>query len=240
MPSLPRRLADALLHPLGFRLIRHAKEFSTANALARAATRGLGIRTVLDLGASDGKWSLAAAPHFPGAQFLLFEPLAEQRAALTALQRRRGFDFVIAAAGAAPGTALLHVTPDLDGSALRTTVDATTRPVPVTTVDAEVRTRGLPGPFLLKLDTHGHEVPILLGAEATLRETQLLVIEAYNYHLTRDSLLFPELCAWLGARGFRCCDLSEPLSRARDGMLWQMDLFFLRADSPFFTPNTYD
>jgi hypothetical protein len=109
----------------------------------------------------------------------------------------------------------------------------------MTTVDAEVAQRQLPAPYFLKLDTHGFEIPILEGATETLRQTELLIIEAYNFNLTRTSLRFHELCAWMEERGFRTCDLLEPLRRPGDGLLWQMDLVFLRKDHPAFARESY-
>src|ERR1700730_15699226 len=54
----------------------------------------------------------------------------------------------------------------------------------------------LPGPYLIKLDTHGYEVPILCGATETLRNTNLLVIETYNFRLIESCLLFDEIIAY--------------------------------------------
>jgi hypothetical protein len=45
----------------------------------------------------------------------------------------------------------------------------------------------LKGPFLIKLDTHGFEVPILRGAPATLLQTEgLIVIHGSSGDLDRD------------------------------------------------------
>jgi hypothetical protein len=47
------------------------------------------------------------------------------------------------------------------------------------------------------------------------------------------------MCAHLAARGFRCIDLCDPLYRARDGALWQMDLFFVPDSDPAFESSSY-
>ena len=60
----------------------------------------------------------------------------------------------------------------------------------------------LPGPYLIKLDTHGYEVPILCGATETLRNTNLLVIETYNFRLIGNNLLFHEIIAYMRERRF--------------------------------------
>ena len=208
--------------------------------LAHAARRGLAINTWIDVGASDGSWSLLARRHFPQSRFLLFEPLAERQPALAALERRLGFLPLAAAAGAAPGTIAFAVDPALDGSGVAAPgTAAPTRTVPVETVDRAVTARLLAGPYGLKLDTHGHEIPVLEGAAAVLAHTALLVIEAYNFTLAPGCLRFHELCAWLEAAGFRCCDLADPMRRPGDGALWQMDLAFAPVSSPLFASNRY-
>lgn len=235
-----KRGANALLHPLGLHLARADRAFEMEGLLARAAARGPEIATWIDVGASDGIWSLRARRHFPRAKFLLFEPLAEHAAALAALERSHGFAHVAAAAGAAPGEIAFAIDPQLDGSGVAAPGATGTRTVPAETIDRAVAARKLGGPFALKLDTHGYELPVLAGAARTLEAATLLVIEAYNFSLTPGCLRFHELCAWLEARGFRCCDLADAMRRPRDGTLWQMDLAFARADSPQFAANSYD
>ena len=113
------------------------------------------------------------------------------------------------------------------------------RTVPVETIDAAIAARALPGPYALKLDTHGYELAVLAGAAHTLTQTELLVIEAYNFTLMPGCLRFYELCVWLEARGFRCCDLADPMRRPQDGAFWQVDLVFAPATSPLFASNVY-
>ena len=65
-----------------------------------------------------------------------------------------------------------------------------------TTIDHEVATRGLRGPFMIKLDTHGRKGEILYGADQTLKDTNLLMIEVNNF-ADRGRMRFHELCAFV-------------------------------------------
>jgi FkbM family methyltransferase len=233
-----RRAANAALEPFGLHLLRADRAFTMDGLLARAAARGSHPGTWFDIGASDGSWSLRAQRYFPKACFVLFEPLAERQPVLEDLRARHGFDLVAAVAGARSGSVEFSVDDDLDGSGVAQEGAKHTRKVPVVTIDEIVQSRALPGPFALKLDTHGYEREVLTGAERTLAKTQLLVIEAYAFTLRPGSMQFHELCAWLGDRGFRCCDLADPMRRA-DGALWQMDLAFAPANSPLFASNDF-
>lgn len=109
----------------------------------------------------------------------------------------------------------------------------------MTTVDIEIAQRALLGPYLIKLDTHGFEVPILIGAQEALKNTQAIVIECYVQHLTQTSLTFSQMCAHLDALGFRCMDAVDLEWRPFDNTLWQMDLVFIRKDRVEFTYRDY-
>lgn len=98
----------------------------------------------------------------------------------------------------------------------------------------------LKGPYLLKLDTHGFEVPIFNGAKSTLLNTNIIIVETYNFDLTKESLKFWEICDFLEKKGFRPVDMMEPMFRPKDESLWQMDLVFIRSERAEFQVNTYD
>lgn len=236
-----RRLINWVLHPCGLHLARRATAFEMEDVLAHAAARGVVIATWIDVGASDGQWSVRAHRHYPAAQFVLFEPLKERQFALSVLQKSQGFIPVAAAAGSAPGTIDFVIDPALDGSGVATPGSTQAiRSVPVETIERVVTSGHLPGPYGIKLDTHGHEIPVLEGAGRVLLEANLVIIEAYNFQLSPSSVRFHELCAWMEARGFRCCDLADPMRRPGDGALWQMDLAFAPIHHPLFASNRYD
>jgi len=234
-----QRITNKLLAPAGLQLVRKHKVFDMDGLLSRACSRGNTPATVIDVGASDGVWSLQARRYFPNARYVLFEPLAERQAALAQLHSKYGFHIVAAAAGAQAGSVAFSIDAALDGSGVAGPDEGATRAVQVETIDNAIQTRGLQGPFCVKLDTHGYEVPVLTGATQVLQQTNLIIVEAYNFTLTPDCLRFHELCAWMEIRGFRCCDLADPMRRPGDGTFWQMDLAFVPASSALFSSGRY-
>lgn len=203
--------------------------------LGLLAARRLSIGTVIDVGASNGSWTHTARQFFPNCQHLLIEAQPVHQPALreyTSLNPNT--HFVLAAAGAAPGEIFFDAADPQGGQAAYTRSASHNVVLPVTTVDAEVERLGLPGPYLLKLDTHGFEAPILDGARLTLPAVNAIVMECYNFRMTPECLLFHEMCARLAGEGFRCLDLADVLHRPHDGVLWQMDLAFVRPDPAVF------
>lgn len=199
--------------------------------------------TVIDLGAAQGNWSKEVMPIWPNASYLLFEPLVERQPDLEQLKKQHpNVQFVIAAAGAAETTISFNVTDDLDGSGFYSSPAEgryQNREVKVVTIDQEVKSHHLQGPFALKFDTHGFEVPILKGATEVLKQTQLIVMECYGFVLSPESKLFPEMCLHLDQLGFRLADIIKIERRPGDAMFWQCDAVFLRKENDVFKNNNY-
>jgi len=213
---------------------------STARALEKIAERQLDIRTVIDVGASNGMWSAVTRKTYPDASYLLIEAQKVHEPELINYCRTTPkTEYVLAAAGDKIGSIYFDDSAPFGGVASHQETEAARTVVPVTTIDHEVSTRRLKGPFLIKLDTHGFEVPILQGATETLKQSNLVVIEVYNFKITDHSLLFDEMCAYMRTLGFGVIDISEPLWRQRDNAFWQMDLFFIPLDRPEFSVRTY-
>ena len=238
------KIANRLLKPFDYklqRMSRHGPELHMSAALARLALRQVEVGTIVDIGASNGAWSCLAAKHFPEARLVAIEALEERRAELDALcQELPRFDFVVAAASEHHGGSVsLNVASDLDGSTVGGQNEGDMRSVPTVSIDALVAEKNLPGPYLLKFDTHGFEVPIMDGARETLQATSALIVEVYNFPITDSALLFHEMCTKLSVLGFRCIDLVDPLFRPVDAALWQMDLVFLPERHSVFTNATY-
>lgn len=214
------------------RLAIHA--MSTPHALERVAARGLQVRSVIDVGASDGRWSVATAERWPQARYHLVEANDFHQPALRRLcAERSNFGYTLAAAGVADGEVAFDTSDPFGGRAAP--ADGSEHPtVGQRSLTSIAREHDLQPPYLIKLDTHGIEVPILDGAADLFGRTSLFVIEAYNFRIRPDSLHFSELCGYMRERGFAVIDISEPMWRARDAALWQLDLFFVAADRPEF------
>ena len=222
---------------------RFAKLNSTTleGALARCRARGHGIETLIDIGASNGVWSEVCLHYFPDIFYFLIEAQQPHEAKLRRFkQRHPRSDYLIAAAGDFSGEIHFDASTLFGGAASHEAGSGRQITVPMTTVDDQVRQRQLKGPFLLKLDTHGFEVPIFEGAAETLRQTALIIVETYNFRLNQAALRFPEMCAYLEKKGFRCIDMSDPGYRPKDGAFWQMDLYFAPDTHPAFALNIYE
>lgn len=211
-------------------------ERSTMSAAIQSLARRLpSLATVIDIGASSGCWTDLALREFPRSQYLLIEAQPVHVPALDQFcAAHPNVSYVPAAAGASAGQIYFYADAPFSGQAGYKPYPANNLVVPVTTIDEEVRARKLAGPFLLKLDTHGFEVPILEGASVTLAQTEAIVIECYNFKISPECLRFHEMCSWLEERGFRCIDLVDVMRRPNIDALWQMDLVFMRTDRPEF------
>jgi FkbM family methyltransferase len=209
-------------------------------ALDRIAARGITVGTVVDIGASNGMWSGSVMAYFPDAQYLLIEAQEVHEAELKRfVADRPNTQYILKAAGEKTGKIYFDADEAFSGQATTTRNHEGLIEVPVCSIDEEIASRALPGPYLLKFDVHGFEMPILRGAEQTLQNTSLLIMECYNFKIAPESLLFHDMCRHLHDLGFRVADISEPLWRPRDRMLWQMDIFFVRAEGPEFQRNSY-
>jgi FkbM family methyltransferase len=192
------------------------------------------IESIIDIGASDGSWTEMCRRVYPEARAILLDANDGHRASLERyVASRQGVEHKIAAVGPACCDLWFERTPDPFGGRIHSErLKPEWEPLPGTTIDHEVATRGMRGPYLVKLDTHGFEVPILEGAQETLKNAQLLVVECYPFKIGDGALMFHEFCAWMWERGFMALDITEPLWRARDGCLWQIDIVFSPRSRP--------
>jgi FkbM family methyltransferase len=213
---------------------------STDRALERIVKRGMRIGSIIDVGASNGSWSKVCQRHFPDSHYLLVEAQTCHAKALEGFcQEHPNSQYILAAAGNEDGSCFFDDTDSFGGLASNAQSEKCQTMLPMVRLDSAIKKGGLPGPYLLKLDTHGFELQIIHGAEELLGNTELAVIESYIFRLNEHALLSHELCAEMDKRGFQLIDFSEPMWREKDMALWQWDLFFVKKDNPVFKSNSY-
>ncbi len=212
-----------------------------ARASLRGALRqlsGLGFKpaTVIDVGVATQ--TLELYEEFRDARLLLIEPLAEFEPFLRKTCASYRAQYVLAAAGEAPGTATINVHPDKDGSSLLkevegASVDGVPREVPVVTLDQVCAEKGLAGPYLIKVDVQGAELRVLAGAERTLRETEAVILEVTLFGTMIGGPQVYDVAARMKQYGFVAYDMWGHNYRPFDGALCQLDMAFVREQGRF-------
>ena len=240
-----KRIITNILEAMGYQLTKIKTDEPTNGTMETAIqllAQNHHINTIIDVGASDGIWSRLALNYFPQSQYFLIEanPAHEQSLEKFVLENRTA-QFILAAAGDRQGGEVnFSFDPeDLYGGQASYASQANSISIPEIMIDREIESRELKGPYLLKLDTHGFEIPILKGALQTLTNTDAIIIECYNFKISPECLLFYEMCQYLDQLGFRCIDFADPLWRPFDQAFWQMDLIFIKKERPEFSHLSY-
>ncbi len=235
MKTLKGLVTNTVLERTLYKIYRRLKPRASMSAgIAALAKSGIVPKTIVDVGASDGRWSEMALRSFPGARCVLFEPQTVHREGLERFRAAHPSSIVVAkAVGGKVGRTFFDITEPFGGW-LTEGAAAGSVEVELTTIDAELEASGLGGPYLIKLDTHGVERSILEGAARTVTQSCALIIEAYNYRIKDECLLFWELCDYLSKKGFRPIDMVDVLHRPYDNTFFQADIIFIRDDWPGF------
>jgi FkbM family methyltransferase len=227
-----------LLQAAGYEIRRAPARVSLSGALASLRQAGFDPRTVIDVGAARGDFTLAAASVFPDARFLLVEPLEEFAVPLGEVAGMLpSAHVVVAAAAPREGEVTLNVHPDLVGSSLyreeeNSDVNGSPRGVPAVTVDGIVVDAGVDGPFLLKVDVQGAERDVLEGAKATLKNTGFVLLELSLFRFFEGAPEFAAMISYMESLGFVPYDIVGLSHRPLDEALAQIDMAFVRSDGP--------
>jgi FkbM family methyltransferase len=193
--------------------------------------------TIVDVGVATDTEDLYY--HFPKARYLFVEPLAEFEPSLQRLCQQYNGTYMLAAAGATDGEIEIRVTPDLGGTSRFETIeskdgayDMVPRTVPQYTIDSMWSALELEGPAILKVDVQGGEIEVLKGAEKTLDNFEIIVLEVGMIEQYIGQPVFHEYIAYLAERGYVVYDIMHT-GYAATGMLAQIDVAFVKENGQF-------
>jgi FkbM family methyltransferase len=204
--------------------------------LEHTARLGFEPQTVIDVGVAYGTDPLYET--FPRARHLLIEPIREFEPNLEAISERFDADFVLAAAGAEPGTTQLniHRNPGCHSKfPVRAGDLATTEPrsVPMITLDEVCEEKGLAGPYLIKVDVEGAELEVLKGSQEVLNSAELVLLEVSLFELWPGAPQLHDVVRFMKATGFVAYDIYGATLRPLDAALAQVDMAFVKEDGCF-------
>lgn len=175
-----------------------------------------GVERVLDVGANKGQYARDLLEHGFDGEIISFEPLSALRAGLSeSAARYKSWTLAPAMAmGAGSGEIEINVSGKSDMSSVRDINPETLAALPgseythkeTVTINAldDIAQAYVPDgkAVFLKVDTQGHEMDVLRGAEQTLPRLTGIQLEVSLLPLYEGEPLFHEISAWLFARGF--------------------------------------
>lgn len=188
-----------------------------------ALLRSLGdVRTVVDIGANKGQFTLMALELFPHATVHAFEPLAAAFARLKAWSgnetRLVGYRLALAAVA---GQRTMHISARMDSSSLHPISQRQTTQFPGThevgqevvaaaRLDEILTAADLQPPSLLKIDVQGGELDVLHGAAGVLACFDWVYAECSFVELYQGQGLIDDVADFLAAAGFQATVYWQP------------------------------
>jgi FkbM family methyltransferase len=190
-----------------------------------------------DIGANAGTWTCLAKSIFPLAVVEAFEPLEDQRPGFTKWTAKLAdVHLHQVALGPRDGTVTLEVTDFADATSVlalsaegRRTFNVSPsgrREVPMATLDGLVASGKVRPADLIKLDIQGYELEALRGAEQCLGLARAVICEVSFRPFYEGQVLFGEILAHLGGRGFRLHAFGQSLDPGAP--VAQADALFLK------------
>lgn len=195
---------------------------------------GWSPQVCIDVGAYHGEWARMFLDIFPHSRVLMIEAQEGKRTILWRAVAESGgrLALEISLLGAEHGRDVEFSEMET-GSSVFPEVSHAPRSVvgkPLTTLDHLLAKRPeWKSPQFIKLDTQGYELEVLKGARRTLSTVDAVLMEVSLVQINSGCPLFAEVVAFMAEAGFQPFDFCSQIRR-RDGVLWQTDLLFVRAD----------
>ncbi|WP_426327656.1 FkbM family methyltransferase [Pedobacter sp. R-06] len=197
------------------------------------------LGTIIDAGANQGQFAIAASHFYPGAHIYSFEPLPEVYPVLQHNTRRlNGITTYNMALGNSTGTlefysnAYSHASSALNVSALQKNMLPKTATshrieIPVQRLDDLHHKVIFTSPVLLKMDVQGFEKEVLKGAMTSLLQIDYLLFETSFVQMYDGEPLFDEMHDFVKELGF---EFIAPVGflQSEKLQILQMDLLYKR------------
>ncbi|MEA5466505.1 FkbM family methyltransferase [Leptothoe sp. PORK10 BA2] len=202
----------------------------------------LGIKSVLDIGANRGQFSMTINALWPSAVIYAFEPIPDCYQALQAcLPGHQPFNCFNIGLGEAKSSLVFEVNDFSPASSFLEMSDTQTKTFPKTEntqsievqverLDDIVSTLQIEDPIFIKIDVQGYEDRVLVGGEETVRQAKLIMVETSFKEMYKGQMLFDGLYRWLTDRGFTYVGAIGQLESPETGEIIQSDALFLRTN----------
>lgn len=237
-----RQFVQRTLGHFGFQLVYFGPNQKAPPDLLNAflqALKGLGFdpKHIIDIGANRGMWTRTVSRYFPKAHYTLLEPQNRFRDRVRDLEAAGlGLTWLNAGAGYQRGRLKLHV-PSCDTSASFVPIEQTTDGKKIDLIEVDVLTlddvvaqsqHGMPA--MVKIDAEGFDLKVIEGAKSLIGKTEIFLIEAAVFDPKAENTLLNTINL-MDRIGYAPLDVTDINRCAKSGVLWLVEMPFLRKDS---------
>jgi FkbM family methyltransferase len=200
---------------------------------------GFDPKHIVDVGANRGTWTRNALQYFPDAYYSLFEPQAYLSASFTDLLKNPKIKFYAKGVGPSSGMMDLTTSDRDDSFSFSFTAEQAkafgVRQVkaPVVTLDDYLPTLGLPQPELVKIDAEGWDLEVLKGAEKTISNSEVVLMEAAVMNKFFKNTV-ADVVQEMAKRNFVVFDITDLNRTQKDNALWLIEIAFVKSNSLLF------
>jgi hypothetical protein len=106
-------------------------------------------------------------------------------------------------------------------------------------IDDILREQQLDGPYLIKIDVQGAELDVLDGAQETLLEAEVVVLEVSLFEFMQGAPQLFDVISYMKNRGFVAYDIILGWNRPLDNALGQVDIAFVKDEGMFRTNHSF-
>jgi FkbM family methyltransferase len=191
---------------------------------------------ILDVGANRGNWTRAAFTYFPKAMYTLVEPQDELRVYIQDLvEQGCRIQWICAGAADKPGLLPFTIVNRDDSSSFSIGEEAAKRagyrqiPVQVRTLDEIISSSHLRIPEMIKIDAEGFDLKVVRGAASLIGKTEIFFMEVNIREPWENGIV--EVIERMSESGYRLFDIADLNRSPKFGVLWLMELAFLRHGS---------
>lgn len=226
-----------ICNTLGFNITRFNKvvDSKKCNWL-----KELDIRTVIDVGANVGQSALKFNEIFPHSIIYCFEPIKKcyekLEENLKSLHKHKSYNLALGSKKEKsvihlnefdPSSSILRMT-DIHKNAFPFASNTIEEAIEIDTLDNIFQNIELAKNILLKIDVQGYEKEVLLGAQETLKDISLIIIEISFLELYEGSSNFSIIYSILNTIGFEYIGSIGQYNKPIDGRPLQQDAIFYK------------
>lgn len=199
---------------------------------------GFNPKHIVDVGANRGTWTRNALQYFPDAYFSIFEPQAYLSASFNDLLKNPKIKFHAKGVGPSSGMMDLTTSDRDDSFSFSFTAEQAkafgVRQVkaPVVTLDEFLPTLGLPRPELVKIDAEGWDLEVLKGAESTIANAEVVLMEAAVMNKFFKNTI-ADVVREMSERGFVVFDITDLNRTQKHHALWLVEIAFVKSAGLF-------